>query len=265
MIRLTRSVRLFWDTATGRLSAAPAANLSLSVVPLGLQVTLESPETHHGGMLVNVSRIDRHVRELAGQFCSVGTDAFGILSWFCDALRRQTPQLFAGCELVHTKLEMDGRRLILGYSEVRQMVQLTTRYELAASHRLWQTELDAAANFELFGKCSNPGGHGHNYVLEVTLQGRCDNPSGRLVDTALLDRVVDEQIIERFDHKNLNDLCEFSDLVPTVENMAKVFWDRLIGQFGQAELVRLAIWETAKTCAEYFGPGAGPLRYTTNV
>ncbi len=78
--------------------------------------------------------------------------------------------------------------------------------------------------------------------------------------------MVNKEVIERFDHKNLNeDTAEFAELIPTVENMAKVFWDILLGKFGEAELARVAVWETDKTYAEYFGPEVGPLRYSDSV
>ena len=140
------------------------------------------------------------------------------------------------------------------------------KYELAASHRLWKADWDAKRNFEVYGKCSNRRGHGHNYLLEVTLRGKPDRRTGQVADMEEVDRVVRENVIERFDHKNLNeDTEEFADLIPTVENMAKVFWELLLGKFSRGELARVAVWETEKTYAEYFGQGAGPLRSSESV
>ena len=146
------------------------------------------------------------------------------------------------------------------------MIQITTKYELAASHRLHSADWSAEQNEVAFGKCSNPAGHGHNYLLEVTLRGHPDRASGEVTDLEEFRRLVQSEIIDRFDHKNLNEDCEeFAELMPTVENMAKVFWDRLIYRFVNVELYRVAVWETPTTYAEYFGPGAGPLRWSSRV
>ena len=134
------------------------------------------------------------------------------------------------------------------------MIQVTTKYELAASHRLWNSKWDIDKNLKVFGKCSNPAGHGHNYLLELTLSGQPDAETGQIVDIEEVDDVVREHIIEPFDHKNLNeDTEEFAEVIPTVENIAKVFWDKLLGKFSNAILSRVKIWETPKTYAEYFG------------
>src|SRR3990172_6552708 len=101
------------------------------------------------------------------------------------------------------------------------MIHLTQAFEFAAAHRLSCEGLSDAENQRLFGKCSNPHGHGHNYLLEVTVAGPADDRTGTLVDLARLDRTVRERIIDPFDHKNLNLECpDFARLNPTVENIA---------------------------------------------
>ncbi|MBN2211644.1 MAG: 6-carboxytetrahydropterin synthase, partial [Sedimentisphaerales bacterium] len=144
----------------------------------------------------------------------------------------------------------------------KPMVHITTKYEIAASHRLFNAEWDDNRNNETFGKCAHPTGHGHNYVLEVTVAGEPQVDTVSVATVESINAIVQQQIIDRFDHKNLNADCkDFRDLIPTVENMARVFWDLLVGRFGPAQLARIAIWETPHTYAEYFGPAAGPLRY----
>src|SRR6476646_11832298 len=93
---------------------------------------------------------------------------------------------------------------------------LTRRYRFAASHRLHSDAMSAAENRELYGKCNNPYGHGHNYVIEVSVRGPLDGVTGRTVDTARLDELVRAQVIVPFDHHNLNaEVAEFARTVPT--------------------------------------------------
>jgi 6-pyruvoyltetrahydropterin/6-carboxytetrahydropterin synthase len=101
------------------------------------------------------------------------------------------------------------------------MTSITRVYRFSASHRLHSPELSEAENRRLYGKCNNPFGHGHDYILEVTATGHVDSFTGRILPVATLDRLVDEQILRRFTHRTLNlDLPEFATLVPTTENIA---------------------------------------------
>jgi 6-pyruvoyltetrahydropterin/6-carboxytetrahydropterin synthase len=109
------------------------------------------------------------------------------------------------------------------------MMRVTRRYKFAASHRLHSSELSEPENRELYGKCNNPYGHGHDYVLEVSVAGPLDSSSGQVVNVPVLDRLVNEQILRDFDHRYFNaDVREFStDLVPTSENILRVIENRL--------------------------------------
>jgi 6-pyruvoyltetrahydropterin/6-carboxytetrahydropterin synthase len=109
------------------------------------------------------------------------------------------------------------------------MTRVTRRYKFAASHRLHSSELSEPENRELYGKCNNPYGHGHDYVLEVSVAGPLDSSSGQVVNVRVLDRLVNEQILRDFDHRCFNaDVREFStDLVPTSENILRVIENRL--------------------------------------
>ena len=108
------------------------------------------------------------------------------------------------------------------------MIRVTRRYRFSASHRLHAASLTDEENQRLYGKCNNPFGHGHNYVLEVSVRGPVDSRSGRAVDPAALDRLVGERVIRAFDHKNLNEEIEvFDRVVPTTENLGLLIHDRL--------------------------------------
>jgi 6-pyruvoyltetrahydropterin/6-carboxytetrahydropterin synthase len=109
------------------------------------------------------------------------------------------------------------------------VIRLTRRYRFSAAHRLHSDALTAEQNREVYGKCDNPFGHGHNYALEVTVAGPVDPKLGRAADLELLDRTVSEAVLDSLDHKNLNrEIPEFSSgLVPTTENLAEVVRSRL--------------------------------------
>ena len=100
---------------------------------------------------------------------------------------------------------------------------LTRRYWLAASHRLHSERLSEEQNRATYGKCNNPYGHGHNYAVEVTVGGQIDPASGMICDLVELDCVVTREVLERFDHQNLNCLPEFREAVPTSENLCKTY------------------------------------------
>jgi len=108
------------------------------------------------------------------------------------------------------------------------MFRVTRRYEFAASHRLHAPQLSAEDNRRLYGKCNNPYGHGHNYVVEVSARGPIDAGTGRAVDTAALDELVKRQVLEAFEHRNLNAEVEaFQHMVPTSENLGVEIFRRL--------------------------------------
>jgi 6-pyruvoyltetrahydropterin/6-carboxytetrahydropterin synthase len=98
--------------------------------------------------------------------------------------------------------------------------RITRRYEFAASHRLHSEQLSAEENRRIYGKCNNPYGHGHNYVVEVTVRGPADAATGRAVDIYLLDELVRREVVQPFDHRNLNtEVAAFRQVVATSENL----------------------------------------------
>lgn len=107
-------------------------------------------------------------------------------------------------------------------------MRVTRRYRFAASHRLNSPAFSEQENRELYGKCSNPYGHGHDYVLDVTAEGPVNRDTGHVVHVPALDRLVSEQVLRDFDHRYMNvDLEEFQTLVPTSEHIIRVIDDRL--------------------------------------
>jgi len=144
------------------------------------------------------------------------------------------------------------------------LVRVARRYRFSASHRLHTELLPAERNREVFGKCNNPHGHGHDYVMDVIVEGRLDPSTGRLVPLDLLDDFVRRVWLSQVDRRNLNlDLAEFAALVPTTENLAAVAARRLQEAwphwFGgsEARLERIRIRETRNNIFEVMVPQAG--------
>lgn len=132
-------------------------------------------------------------------------------------------------------------------------LELGRRYRFSASHRLHTTHLTEEENNRVFGKCSNPYGHGHNYVLEVSLSGGVDPATGMIANLADLDAFVQRHVLDDFDHKSLNeDVSAFREKVPTTENLCIEIFERL-KSFPKAKLERVRVEETAKNSFEYDG------------
>jgi 6-pyruvoyltetrahydropterin/6-carboxytetrahydropterin synthase len=142
------------------------------------------------------------------------------------------------------------------------MVYLTRRYRFSASHRLHNDALTAEENSRLYGKCDNAFGHGHNYMLEVTVSGPVDAATGMVLDLGIMDGAVQREVIDRFDLTNLNvDSERFRTVVPTTENVCieifKLLKGTLNGGAGwpAARLNRIRLEETNSNAFEYFGEG----------
>jgi len=134
-------------------------------------------------------------------------------------------------------------------------IELGRRYRFAASHRLHNPGLTDGENYRLYGKCNNPYGHGHNYVLEISLSGKIDPATGMIANLADLDVFVSSEVLEPFDHKSLNeDVAAFRNAVPTTENLCIEIFRRL-KPFPNAKLERVRIEETSNNSFEYAGDG----------
>jgi 6-pyruvoyltetrahydropterin/6-carboxytetrahydropterin synthase len=132
-------------------------------------------------------------------------------------------------------------------------IALGRRYRFAASHRLHSELLGAEENSRVYGKCNNPYGHGHNYVLEISVSGTVDPVTGMIANLSDLDRFVENEVIEAFDHRSLNEeVAVFREQVPTTENVCIEIYRRL-KRFPRAKLERVRIEETGNNSFEYTG------------
>jgi 6-pyruvoyltetrahydropterin/6-carboxytetrahydropterin synthase len=130
---------------------------------------------------------------------------------------------------------------------------LGRRYRLSASHRLHTGRLSAEENRAVYGKCANPHGHGHNYTVEVLVGGEIDAATGMVMDLAELDGCVSREVLEPFDHQNLNTLPEFGNRVPTTENLCIEIEQRLRGALRPEVSLAVRVEETSNNFFEYRG------------
>jgi 6-pyruvoyltetrahydropterin/6-carboxytetrahydropterin synthase len=136
---------------------------------------------------------------------------------------------------------------------------ITRKAEFSAAHACFRDDLTAGQNQALYGDASNRHGHGHNYLLEVTVEGTPDPVTGMILDLKALKRLLNEEVIEPFDHRFLNhEVPPFDRVVPTAENIAREIWRRLAPRFPQGgpQLHRVRLWETEDLYIDYFGDRA---------
>ena len=134
------------------------------------------------------------------------------------------------------------------------MIYITRRLEFCASHRLYNPEFSDEKNEKVFGLCNNPNGHGHNYVLEVTVKGEVDPQTGMVLDLKALKKLINEEIIDKVDHKNLNvDVDFLKEVIPTAENIAIHFWNILGPKIESGELHEVKLFESERNYVVYHG------------
>ena len=131
---------------------------------------------------------------------------------------------------------------------------ITARLTFSAAHRLNNPKCDADWNRRVYGKCDNPRGHGHNYVIHVSVKGKIDPETGMVIDLKVLKDVVRRRIIDRVDHTNLNEDVDFlQGVVPTAENLARAFWQQLAPAITEGTLHEILLQETEKNSVVYRG------------
>lgn len=136
------------------------------------------------------------------------------------------------------------------------MIEITRREEFSASHRLHNPAFSEAENQRVFGICNNPNGHGHNYALEVTVRGPIPAQTGMVMDLKELKDILDREIIQKVDHKHLNmDVPFLQGVIPTAENVAKVFWEMLDSVLKKrgVQLHRVRLYESRANFVDYYG------------
>lgn len=134
------------------------------------------------------------------------------------------------------------------------MLYITKITNFSASHRLFNPNLSDEENEKLFDKCNNKNGHGHNYKLEITICGEVNPVSGYVIDLKLLKNIIEEEIIEKVDHTNLNlDVDFLKGTIPSVENLVIAFWKVLENKLPSGKLYKIKLFETENSYVEYYG------------
>jgi 6-pyruvoyltetrahydropterin/6-carboxytetrahydropterin synthase len=262
MFHLTREVRFAINRRPDNQLAGKPSNSFAgfpSLAGLGhyfaLQVKLAGPLQPDSGYLCNIKEIDKAVRETAIPLIEshIRADVFGSGAVLLSDLFRLMQHAWPGTQLASLQLSLSPFLTLSMIARETPMVRLSQKFEFSATHRLHNPALSAGQNMELFGKCNNPHGHGHNYELQVTLAGTPD-ANGELISVPRLEHLVQKAVIDRFDHRNLNvEIEEFKETNPTVENIAQVIYGLLkepIAKAG-ATLATVTLWETPKTFCEY--------------
>ncbi|OGU56709.1 MAG: 6-pyruvoyl tetrahydrobiopterin synthase [Ignavibacteria bacterium GWF2_33_9] len=134
------------------------------------------------------------------------------------------------------------------------MVYITRKAQFSAAHRLNNPILDDKENYEIYDKCNNYWGHGHNYTIEVTICGTPNPDTGYLIDLKQLKKIINENIISKVDHKHLNfDVDFLKGKITTLENMSAIFWQQIQDKLPSGKLFKIKMWETENNSVEYFG------------
>lgn len=265
MFRLSREVRFAINSVAddARAAAKSPANAYAGFPSINglahyftLAVTVAGDLDRDSSYLLNIKDIDQQVRRLAIPLISdvVRTRprvfGHGTLVELFGVLR----EAWSPARVEEVRLALSPLTSIAALAKELPMTRLSQKFEFSASHRLHNPALSDDVNRRTYGKCNNPHGHGHNYELQVTLAGTPADDSGLLVDVPAFERTVAETVIERMDHKNLNvEVPEFRDLIPSVENIARVIYRMLKPKLeaGQTRLAGVTVWETPKTWCEY--------------
>ena len=222
-----------------------------------LRVEVVGPIDPTTGYLCNIKLLDTLLRDaVAATVNNPSGDAqsdpwtaeslLARVSQQCDS-RWNHPAQIIGLELDLS--EFLTYRLVTG---APAMISMTEQFEFSAAHRLHCDQLTDEENQQVFGKCNHPNGHGHNYVVEVTVSRDQPDAGQPVIDLPTFEATVNRLVIDRLDHKHLNlDEPHFANLNPTVENIAAAIHGWLDGQFGDANLARVRVYETPKTWAEF--------------
>ena len=266
MVRLGRLVRfsikpfLTEDSPGFNSYASKPAGEGLTIF-LELAVELVGPVQADTGLVVNVSEIDQIARRFAVPVFAgrirehLGRGEHMPLRAVLRVLRLAHEHLadkFEDARVDRLSLNLNPYRKVTMDTKAPGMMYFSEKFEFAATHKLWNDAFSEQENFAVFGKCANPTGHGHNYIVEVTVCTPADGPTLRIGE---FEQTVDSRLMQLVDHKNLNlDVPEFRDRIATVENLAVFAWERLSDQFHPGRLHCVTVWESDRTYCTYYGP-----------
>jgi 6-pyruvoyltetrahydropterin/6-carboxytetrahydropterin synthase len=260
MIKLSREIR-FALVPPGHVSNRSSANTwagwpasDLLVPHLTLRLILKGKPDPRTGYLCNIKVVDHMLQDIvvnhlipkywqANQLASISS-SLAVIAQIVAQQWPELPETYGEVEAIELDCSPYTRYTI--FSEEPNMVLLTQQFEFSAAHRLHCRQLSDEQNRQIFGKCNHPSGHGHNYVVEV-----CVGLNGQEPGLSLLETAVKGSVIDRLDHKHLNeDIEQFRDINPSVENIAKQIFVWLNSELSPLTLKKVRVYETPKTWAE---------------
>ncbi len=266
MVRLGRLVRfsinpfLDEDSPGSNSYASKPAGEGFTIY-LELAAELVGPVHADTGLLVNVSEIDRSARRFAvpvfaeriREHLRRGEHIpLRMVLRILESAAGHLADKFEAARVDRLTLKLNPFRKLTMDTKTPGMMYFSEKFEFAATHKLWNDAFSEQRNFEIFGKCANPTGHGHNYIVEVTVAAPADGPALKI---GQFEQTVDSHLMQWVDHKNLNlDVPEFRQRIATVENLAIFAWERLSGKFEPGRLHCITVWESDRTYCCYYGP-----------
>lgn len=234
-----------------------------------LEVGVKGEISSKTGIIINIKELDAILRRAVlnkthrrllnkiEPLCNQPVSCENLLGWIVQEVTEHLPTSVQPVyfRLSKTPLDCVEWRASKLETKARVPMLLTRVYEFAASHRLHSPHLSDEENRELFGKCNYPNGHGHNYLLEVTVTAPINPKDGRVMPAEMLDAIVHREVVDRYDHRHFNyDIPEFKDLIPSTEVVTKMIWERLVAHIPEpARLYRIVVRETERNIFEYSG------------
>ena len=235
---------------------------------LELGVTLNGLVSKDTGFVVNVCDIDQCVRKhivpvFTDRICNQYSRHKDLSYHDLSNLLRISKDLVAHCfgpdRLQRLTLKLNPYKNLAISCQGIVMFFLSEKFEFAAMHKLWNTTFSERQNEAVFGKCANPTGHGHNYIIEITL--KTDEASN--IDSIEFERTISTYLIDELDHKNLNeDVPYFQRHNPTMENIAHYAWDQLSTHMKSDTLYCITVWESDRTQCRFYGPNSIDIQET---
>ncbi|MHB0946342.1 MAG: 6-pyruvoyl trahydropterin synthase family protein [Sedimentisphaerales bacterium] len=262
MHKLARQIRFAVDpfgiSECGANSYCAKPTINALGLYLALWVELESGVNPDTGFVVNVVDIDRVVRENAvkifdnfikQKFCAKQKITFEHIAGLLSEVWQSLENKFPPAKISNLAVELMPARKLAIKERNGNMLCFSEKFEFAASHTLWNKKFTDAENDAVFGKCANRTGHGHNYIIEVTVK---KSGNDKPFNAGAFEKTVNEHFIQIVDHKNLNtDIPHFAKVNPTVENISEFAFNCLKGKFPNGELDSITIWESDRTFCTY--------------
>ncbi len=259
VLRITRELRLSLPprgSARFPLSREHVVNSWAGLSPghllaphVALRATVTGPASAVGGYIVDVREMDQAMWKACE--ATYILDSVDAVIWLGRITQELKGHFRCPSQLFCVELQTTPFQSYYVLAELLDMIRITQQFEFSAAHRLHSATLSDAENAQLFGKCNNPHGHGHNYRVDISVSCPTTSDGGVTFDMSRFEAVVLENVICQYDHKHLDEECsDFQHTISTVENISAAIWRRLDGKIEGGELHTVRVYETPKTWAE---------------